>query len=274
MKPHYRAENGRPGAGRNMHGRDGEPVSIPVPPGTIIRDRETGAQLVDLTEDGQQVVLLRGGRGGKGNAHFATARHQTPRFSQEGEPGAEADYTVELAVIADIGFVGFPNAGKSSLLKSLTNADPRIGSYPFTTKTPNLGVLRLYERDMVLADIPGIIEGASAGAGLGFRFLKHISRTACIALLIDLTDDQFLSAFAVLMDELQSYSAALAAKSRIVIGTKLDMPGTAERLVELQAALPSERVVGVSAFSRAGLQEAVRSMHETVVAAEKERVSG
>lgn len=273
MKPHYSAENGRPGAGRNMHGRDGEPVSIPVPPGTIVRDRESGTQLVDLTEEGQQLVLLRGGRGGKGNAHFATSRHQTPRFSQEGEPGAEADFVVELAVIADIGFVGFPNAGKSSLLKALTNADPRIGSYPFTTKSPNLGVLRLYERDMVLADIPGIIEGASVGAGLGFRFLKHISRTSCIAFLIDLTDDQFLSAYPVLMDELRSYSAALVGKNRIVIGTKLDMPETAGRLLELEAALPSEKVVGVSAHSRAGLEEATRAMYETIVAAEKERVS-
>lgn len=274
MKPQYRAENGRPGAGRNMHGRDGEPVIIPVPPGTIVRDKETATQLVDLTEEAQQVVLLRGGRGGKGNAHFATARHQTPRFSQDGEPGVEADYVVELAVIADIGFVGFPNAGKSSLLKALTNADPRIGSYPFTTRTPNLGVLRLYERDIVLADIPGIIEGASGGAGLGIRFLKHISRTAGIALLVDLTDDEFISTYTVVMGELQSYSAALAAKNRIVIGTKIDMPGTLERLAELKASLPSEKVVGVSSFSRAGLEDAARTMFETVVAADEARVSG
>jgi len=273
MRPHFRAEDGRPGAGRNMHGRDGESVIIPVPPGTIIREPETGKQLVDLTSDSQSVTMLRGGRGGKGNAHFATARHQTPRFSQSGEPGVITDYVVELSVIADIGFVGFPNAGKSSLLKALTNADPRIGSYAFTTKTPNLGVLHVHDRDIVLADIPGIIEGASGGAGLGLRFLKHISRAAGIALLIDLSNDDFLDAYPILMDELRSYSGSMESKARIVIGTKLDMPGTADRLDELRSSLSTEAVVGASAFTREGLDSVAGLMFSTVVDAENEQVS-
>ncbi|WP_455381092.1 GTPase ObgE [Salinispira pacifica] len=274
MHPHHRAENGRPGQGRNMHGRDGAPVTIPVPPGTIIRDPETREQVADLTEEGQSVVLLRGGRGGKGNAHFATSTHRTPRFAQDGEAGEEVDYLIELAVIADIGLVGFPNAGKSSLLKALTNANPRIGSYPFTTKIPNLGVLRVFERDIVLADIPGIIEGASGGAGLGIRFLKHISRTSGIALLIDLSDEEVLSVLPVLVGELRSYSPALEKKSRLVIGTKLDMPGAVDRLEELRAALAPQPVLGVSSFTREGLDEVARFMHGIVTAAEKERVSG
>ncbi len=270
MRPHYRAENGRPGAGRNMHGRDGESAIIPVPPGTIVREPETGKQLVDLTSEDQSVTMLRGGRGGKGNAHFATARHQTPRFSQSGEPGADTDYIVELAVIADIGFVGFPNAGKSSLLKALTNADPRVASYAFTTKTPNLGVLHVHDRDIVLADIPGIIEGASEGAGLGLRFLKHISRAVGIALLVDLSNDDFLDAYPVLMEELRSYSGSMESKRRFVIGTKLDMPGTENRLEELKSSLSTETVVGVSAFTRAGLDSVAGLMFTTVVTAENE----
>jgi len=273
MRRVFNARNGLPGRGSNMHGSDGEPAIIAVPPGTIIRDRSTGEILADLTAEGQELILLTGGRGGKGNAHFATSRHQTPRFAQEGEPGSELDVIVELSIIADIGFVGFPNAGKSSLLKALTNADPKIAGYPFTTKVPNLGVLTVHERDIVLADIPGIIEGASHGAGLGIRFLKHISRTSGIAVLIDLSDDGFRDAFPILMDELHNYSLSLEKKRRIVIGTKTDMPDADERLAELRLLIPDETVIGISSFTRAGISEVADAMFDMVIHAERVAVA-
>ncbi len=270
MKNSFAGRIGQPGQGRNMHGRDGEPVIIPVPPGTTIRDVSSGEILADLKKEGEELVLFRGGRGGKGNAHFATARHQTPRFAQEGEAGEEADLVVELAIIADVGFVGFPNAGKSSLLKALTNADPRVAAYPFTTKVPNLGVLTIHDRDIVLADIPGIIEGASHGAGLGFQFLRHISRTVGIAVLIDLSEENFQEAFAVLMEEMQHYSLSLEKKRRLVIGTKLDMPDTVENLNRLRESLPDERVIGISSFTRTGIAEVAQEFFDMAVSAVSE----
>jgi GTP-binding protein len=176
---------------------------------------------------------------------------------------------VELQLMADIGFVGFPNAGKSSLLDRFTNARPKIAPYPFTTKIPNLGVMTVGDRDVILADIPGIIEGAHDGAGLGIRFLKHISRTAALAFLIDLSDDTFLDSFRILLGELEGFSPELPAKPRIVIGTKLDLPETEGRLDELKAALPDERVVGISVFSGVGIEDLSRIFLSFVLEAEK-----
>jgi GTP-binding protein len=177
---------------------------------------------------------------------------------------------VELQLIADIGFVGFPNAGKSSLLDNFTNARPKIAPYPFTTKIPNLGMLNLHDRDIVLADIPGIIEGAHEGAGLGIRFLKHISRTSILAFLIDLSDEGWEKSFSVLLDELSSFSPDLAAKRRIVLGTKLDLPETEGRLEALRAALPDEEVMGISVFSGLGLSELKERFFALVEAEEAE----
>jgi GTP-binding protein len=179
---------------------------------------------------------------------------------------------VELQLIADIGFVGFPNAGKSSLLDNFTNARPKIAPYPFTTKIPNLGMLNLHDRDIVLADIPGIIEGAHEGAGLGIRFLKHISRTSILAFLIDLSDESWEKSFPILLDELSSFSPDLAAKRRVVLGTKLDLPETEGRLEELKAALPNEEVMGISVFSGLGLSE-LKERFFTLVVAEEAEVS-
>ena len=259
--PILKAENGAPGGGRQRHGKDGEGLAIPVPPGTIIRDSDTQEILKDFTEEGEEWVFLKGGIGGKGNTHFKSSRLQTPRFAQPGQPGQQEKISVELNIMADIGFVGFPNAGKSSLLGILSNAHPKVADYPFTTKIPHLGVMNYDENDVVLADIPGIIEGASQGAGLGLKFLKHISRTKGLAFLIDLSDPNFLSAFATLLGELRDYSEELAAKPRLLLGTKLDLPETDEHLEELRKAFPEEKVLGLSAFTHKGLEELRREFY-------------
>jgi GTPase len=238
----YRAENGRGGQGARMYGRDGRDVEIPVPPGTVIKNAETGEVIKDLSGC-ERFVFLKGGKGGLGNWHFRTATHQTPRFAQPGEKGEAMRIGVELLVIADIGFVGFPNAGKSSLLNLLTNARSKVAGYPFTTKIPQLGVMRMYDSDVVLADIPGIIEGASEGQGMGFKFLRHISRTKGIAYLVDLSDDRYLEAYDILRGELGKYSPELVEKTSILIGTKIDEDGTEERFRLLEKKYSSSMTV-------------------------------
>lgn len=256
MKRSFRAENGRPGAGNRRHGRDGRDAVIPVPPGTLIRDPQTGEVVKDFADDSEvSWVFLKGGAGGKGNWHFATPTRQVPRYAQPGLPGLTVRVQVELNLIADVGLVGFPNAGKSTLLSVLTNAHPKIGSYPFTTRIPNIGVLRRDDREALLADIPGIIEGASQGAGLGLKFLKHVSRTRALLYCIDLGDPGCLPTVQVLEAEMRAYSAELARKPRTILGTKLDLDGASERLQGLRDRYPRERVLGVSALSRLGLRE-------------------
>jgi GTPase len=249
-----RAQRGRPGSGRNRHGSDGTDAVIEVPPGTALFDNDTGEMILDLTGE-EEHVLLRGGRGGKGNTHFATSRHQTPRFAQDGEPGASLSLRIELRLIADIGFVGKPNAGKSSLLGRLTAAHPKIGAYPFTTKIPNLGVMDLDHRQLILADIPGLVEGASEGAGLGIRFLKHIARTRSLAYIVGLDDEDPAVSVAMLEHELAAFGAGLGRKPRIIVGNKLDIEGSEDRLDELVRALPGDRVIGVSALTGQGLRD-------------------
>jgi GTP-binding protein len=255
------AERGQGGSGRKRHGRDGHDAVIEVPPGTAIFDADTGELLVDVVDPNDEHILLRGGRGGKGNAHFATARNQTPRFAQSGEPGAERQLRVELRLIADIGFVGKPNAGKSSLLGRMTAAQPKIGAYPFTTKIPNLGVMELDHRQLILADIPGLIEGASDGAGLGIRFLKHIARTRSLAYIIDLGEDGVRDSVELLHHELTEYGAGLEQKPRLIVGNKIDLPEADRRLDELRRAYPEEPVVGVSALTGDGVRELAGEFH-------------
>ncbi len=255
FKRRYRAENGHAGQPKNMHGRNGDSVEVPVPPGSIIKDSETGEVLKEMAESGERWVFLNGGNGGFGNARFTSSTRQAPRFAIPGQPGKTLTVKVELKLIADIGFVGFPNAGKSSLLAALTNAKPKVGAYPFTTKIPNLGVMNAGYRDIILADIPGIIEGASSGAGLGLRFLRHISRSFGLAYLVDLSDIEFLDAVEVLERELAQYEPSLVRKQRIIVGTKLDIEGTDEMLAELARRYPGDRVIGVSSFSGAGIPE-------------------
>jgi len=249
-----RAGDGERGGHRDKHGSDGADAVVEVPPGTIITDRDTGEVLVDAVHDGMRVELLHGGRGGKGNAHFATSRQQTPRFAQDGEPGADLSLLIELRLIADIGFVGKPNAGKSSLLGRMTAAHPKVGNYPFTTKIPNLGVLQIEDDHVVLADIPGLIEGASHGAGLGDQFLRHIARTRYLAFVIDLSEEDPAAAVRLLEEELAAYSPALAAKPRILVGNKIDLPGAEEKAEELEAEFPQYRVLSASALTGAGIR--------------------
>lgn len=224
----YKAASGRGGAGQNRHGRSGEDLVLEVPVGTIARDAETEEILVDLTAPGQRWIAAKGGRGGKGNAHFASSTHRTPRFAQEGEPGEERELKLELKLIADVGLVGLPNAGKSTLISVVSAARPKIADYPFTTLVPNLGVVQ-YDRDslpFVIADVPGLIEGAHEGAGLGIRFLKHIERTRLLLHVIDislLSSDNILQPFKQIEHELKSYSALFQEKPRIIVLNKIDL---------------------------------------------------
>jgi len=251
----FRAENGHDGGNSSRYGHNGADVIVPLPPGSLIRDAETGEMIRDFSRNIQDFVFLKGGNGGWGNIHFKSSVNQAPRKALPGKPGQTVKLKVELRIIADIGLVGFPNAGKSSLLNRFTNARPKIAAYPFTTKIPNLGVLTAGERDIIIADIPGLIEGASQGAGLGIRFLKHISRTAGLAFLIDLSDDNYLDAFDILLNELESFSGELAKKKRLLVGTKTDLEGTSQRLCELAQKYHDEEVIGISVFSGEGIKE-------------------
>jgi GTP-binding protein len=250
--------------GKNMHGRDGSDVLILVPPGTIIWDADSGEMIKDFGvrdkdspggREGERWLFLQGGKGGWGNTHYKSSVNQAPRNFQPGLPAKTVRLRVELQLIADIGFVGFPNAGKSSLLDYFTNARPKIAPYPFTTKIPNLGMLTVHERDIVLADIPGIIEGAHDGVGLGLRFLKHISRASALAFLVDLSDENWEEAYGILLRELSSFAPSLADKRRVLLATKLDLPEAADRFDGFKAAHPGEEVLGISVFSGRGLDE-------------------
>ena len=243
----YRAENGRPGQGDRCFGRNGADIEIPVPPGTVIKDAQTGEIIKDLTGE-TRWVFLKGGRGGLGNWHFRSATRQTPRFAQPGEKGQEMRVGVELLVIADIGFVGFPNAGKSSLLNMLTNARSKVAGYPFTTKIPQLGAMRYDDQDIILADIPGIIEGASRGAGMGFKFLRHISRTKGLAFFIDLSDESCLDSYDILCGELGTYAPALLEKPQVIIASKLDEDGAQGRLEALRSRLAGKDIHPLSIY--------------------------
>ena len=233
---HYRAERGRNGRGSNMTGACGEARVLEVPPGTIVRDRETGTILGDLVRVGQEIIVAHGGRGGKGNKHFASATHKTPRFSQKGEAGDELWLKLELKIVADVGLVGFPNAGKSTLISRLSQAKPKVADYPFTTLKPSLGVIPVSGYDtIVMADIPGIIEGAHEGAGLGIRFLRHIERTSLLLLLVDPADFErdVDETYRVLLNELNSFSPRLAAKQHVVAFTKSDLVHDREDEIEV-----------------------------------------
>jgi GTP-binding protein len=270
-KHSFKAENGHDGEGRERNGKNGEDVIIPLPPGTVIRDADTGETVRDFglaggsagsAPEGERFVFLKGGTGGWGNVHFKSSVNQSPRRALPGKPGESRRLKAELRIMADIGLVGFPNAGKSSLLDKFTNARPKIAPYPFTTKIPNLGVLTLdfgrkdYDsRDIIIADIPGLIEGASEGAGLGIRFLKHISRAAALIFLVDLSEANFSDAFGILYRELENFSPELVKKRRIICGSKLDLEGAAAALETLRAGYPDEKVLGISVFSGAGLKE-------------------
>lgn len=227
----FKADNGKPGEGARKHGRNGEPVIITVPLGTIARDETTGEVFADLSEQGDSVVIAKGGRGGRGNARFTTATNQSPRRYDTGMPGEERTLLLELKLLADVGLVGFPNAGKSTLLSRASSAHPKIADYPFTTLEPILGIVRFgEEKSFVMADIPGIIEGAHEGKGLGLRFLRHIERTKVLLFLIECTHEDPVGEYHKLLRELELYSPKLLEKPRLVALTKTDLLPSGERL--------------------------------------------
>ncbi len=223
-RKHIKAENGQDGRGKNMTGARGKDIIIDVPLGTVARDAETGKILLEITEDGEQKILLRGGNGGKGNTHFKNAVNQTPRIATPGEPGQERWIILELKLLADVGLVGFPNAGKSTLLSVLTAAKPKIANYPFTTLTPKVGIVKYHEfKSFVMADIPGIIEGAAEGKGLGLRFLRHIERNAVLLFLIPADSKDYEKEYEILLNELEKYNPELLQKRRVVAISKSDL---------------------------------------------------
>jgi GTP-binding protein len=261
---HFRAGNGEHGKRQKMHGARGKDLELSVPCGTLVRDAESGELLADLVNDGQRVMVARGGRGGLGNVHFATPTHQTPREAQNGEPGEERWLILELRLIADVGLVGYPNAGKSTLLAAVTAAHPKIADYPFTTLTPNLGVVYVGEPDygdgdrFVLADIPGLIEGAARGAGLGHEFLRHIQRTRLLIHLLDggAERDPWEN-FLAINRELTCYDQQLAQRPQIVVLNKMDLPEAQQRWPELKARVEQAGypVFAISAMARQGTAE-------------------
>jgi len=261
----FAADPGVNGGGSQMTGRGGKDLTVHVPPGTIIYDAETGALLGDLTDAGQKLVICKGGRGGRGNQHFATSRNQAPRMAERGEPHEEKMLRLELKLIADIGIIGLPNAGKSTLLSVLTNAKPRIGDYPFTTLEPNLGVAKLDEEaTVVLADIPGLIEGAHEGAGLGHDFLRHIQRTRVLIHMIDGQSEDPLADFSQINSELSLFDPKLGKKPQVVVINKVDQPDVQERLPEIQASFKKKKVdiLTASAMARTNTREILISAYQ------------
>lgn len=249
-KKHYVAERGEHGQGSNCTGRDGQDIIIKVPVGTVIKDAETGEIIEDMVVDGQSIIIAKGGRGGKGNAHFTTSTHQAPKFAQPGEAGEERQLKLELKLLADVGIIGFPNAGKSTLISHISAAKPKIADYPFTTLQPHLGVVKFGEyQNFVVADIPGLIEGAHMGRGLGIKFLKHIERTSMFIHLIDIspqTGRDPKKDFEIINKELKAWDPDMAKKSQVVALNKTDITEARERLNEL---LEFFETKGLTAFA-------------------------
>ena len=254
----FKAEEGARGGPSQMTGRNGEDLLLHVPPGTALFDADTGALIGDLTKRGETLTVLKGGRGGRGNQHFATSRNQVPRTAEKGEPAQERRIRLELKLIADIGLIGVPNAGKSTLLSVLTNAKPKIASYPFTTLEPNLGVANIGDHTtVVLADIPGLIEGASQGAGLGHDFLRHIQRTRVLIHLLDGLSEDPVADYSQINSELSLFDPNLARKPQVVALNKIDQPDVQERLPEIEKKFKKLNVelVTISALARTNTRE-------------------
>ncbi len=259
-RSHFRAGRGAHGGSNNKQGARGADLEIAVPPGTLVRDAQTGELVADLVEAGQRVLVARGGRGGRGNASFASPTNQAPRVAENGEPGHERWITLELRLIADVGIVGVPNAGKSTFLAAVSAARPKIADYPFTTLEPNLGVAEVDQRSLVLADIPGLIEGAHHGAGLGHSFLRHIERTRVLIHLLDGLSADPLADWRQIRDELLLYDPALAAKPEIVALNKMDVPEVRERWPQVRASLEAAgaEAVAISAATGEGTRDLLR----------------
>ena len=271
FNPEHSAQRGRHGEGSNRSGREGESVEIPVPVGTVVYDADTGDQLFDFTEAGQQFTAAKGGRGGRGNARFASATHQTPTEHEDGRPGEERHLRLELKLLADVGLIGFPNAGKSTLISRISAAKPKIADYPFTTLEPNLGVVAFGDyQSFVVADIPGLIEGAHEGHGLGIQFLRHVERTHLLIHLVDVSESSGrdpVHDFHVIMQELASFSDELVAKPMFLVATKIDVAQDTERIDALRD-LAQERDLPffeISAVTGAGLDALKHAIAERIL---------
>jgi GTPase len=263
----FKADPGVNGGPSQMTGRNGKDLVINIPPGTVLFDAETGELIGDLTEPGQKLIICKGGRGGRGNQHFATSRNQAPRTAEKGEPAEERSLRLELKLIADIGLIGVPNAGKSTLLSVLTNARPKIASYPFTTLEPNLGVANIDDdTTVVLADIPGLIEGASQGAGLGHDFLRHIQRTRVLVHLLDGLSEDPVADYSQINSELSLFDPNLGKKPQIVALNKIDQPEVQERLGDIQKKFKKLKVelVTISALARTNTRELLIQAYRTL----------
>lgn len=269
FKPGWQAKNGEPGRGSDQHGANGEHITLRLPVGTIVVDRDSGDPIAEVLEHGQQVLLLEGGDGGKGNAQFKSSTNQAPRQFTLGKPGEEGDFRLIIKTIADVGLIGFPNAGKSTLLNMVTNAHPKTGAYPFTTIFPTVGVLEYpeqYER-ITVADIPGLIEGASENRGLGHRFLKHVERCKVLVIMLDMegTDGRDpLSDYRVLINELKLYMPGLARKPELICANKMDEPNAPENLKAFKKKV-KEKVYPTSCVSDEGFEELKQALLEAVL---------
>jgi len=272
----FLASPGGNGAKQKMTGRSANTLYIDVPPGTLVYDDDTGELLGDLVERDQELLICKGGRGGKGNVHFVSARHQVPRVGEKGEPGEEKNLRMELKLIADVGIVGVPNAGKSSFLAAVTNATPKIADYPFTTLEPNLGVVNPYmENSLVLADIPGLIEGAHLGAGLGDAFLRHIQRTRVLIHMLDGLSEDPIADFSQINSEMALFDPALKQKSQLVIFNKMDVPEVQEKWPKVKKALELKgyQPMAISALIHQDLQPVLWKVLELVQKAPEPEVT-
>ncbi|WP_258102159.1 GTPase ObgE [Marinoscillum pacificum] len=253
-RKHIKADNGGNGEGGNRFGVNAEDIILEVPIGTVAKNAETGEHMVEIMEDGEEQILLPGGMGGQGNSHYKTSTNQAPRYAQPGIPGVEAEVILELKILADVGLVGFPNAGKSTLLSTVSAAKPEIADYPFTTLVPNLGVVSYREeRSFVMADIPGIIEGAADGRGLGIRFLRHIERNSMLLFMIPTDAKSIKEEYDILLGELQKYNPELLDKQRLLAITKSDMLDE-ELIEEMKAEVPDVPYLFISSVTNVGIQ--------------------
>lgn len=262
---HFKAPRGENGRNKSMHGAGSEDLVVRVPPGTTVIDTDTGEVVADLVEHGQRAVIAKGGRGGRGNIRFATSANPAPEIAENGEPGQERNVTLELKLIADVGLVGYPSVGKSTLLASVTAARPKIAAYHFTTLTPNLGVVDLGEKSFVMADLPGLIEGAHEGVGLGHQFLRHVERTRLIVHVIDMaaTDGRDpYEDYKQINEELKLYNIKLEDRPQIVAANKMDIPEAAENLRRFKELVPDVRVFEISAATKQGVQELMYAIAE------------
>jgi len=273
-KRHYKADRGEHGQSKNCHGKGGEDLIVRVPLGTVVKDEQTGAILADLVEEGQQFKAAKGGRGGRGNARFSSAQNRVPTLAENGEPGEERWTLLELKLIADVGLVGFPNAGKSTLISRISAAKPKIADYPFTTLTPNLGVVSVEEGEsFVVADIPGLIEGAHQGIGLGHEFLRHIERTRLILHIVDIAGVEGrdpVQDVKVINTELAKYNEKLAVKPQMLVANKIDLPTASENLIALKEAFPETEIYAISAVTGQGIKELVQVVAGRVAGLEPE----